>query len=362
MTAGQHRIRLLPCGDCATLVELPPDAGVLEFRADVAALGLAGVGELVPAARTLLVHHAARSGPVVRAALITLPLRERDAMAKTAPIQVSVRYDGADLAAVADEIGCSIETVIAQHQEPTYAVAFCGFAPGFAYLSGLPTALHLPRLATPRTRVPAGISRNRRRIQRDLSSRVPRWLAVVGSHRGDPLGCRPRSAGRLDAGPRRPVRRGMIEILAPGPLATIQDRGRPGYAHLGVGCSGAADREALDRANRLVGNDPAAAAIEVTLGGLAIRLPSPATVALTGAECPGAPGWNVAVTLPAGSHFALGVPRTGLRSYLAIRGGIAVPAVLGSRSTDTLGGLGPAALRAGDQVPTGSADHGSGER
>jgi biotin-dependent carboxylase-like uncharacterized protein len=147
----------------------------------------------------------------------------------------------------------------------------------------------------------------------------------------------------------------MIEILAPGPLATIQDRGRPGYAHLGVGCSGAADREAFDRANRLVGNDPAAAAIEVTLGGLAIRLPSPATVALTGAECPGAPGWNVAVTLPAGGHFALGVPRTGLRSYLAIRGGIAVPAVLGSRSTDTLGGLGPAALRAGDRVPTGSA-------
>ena len=83
-------------------------------------------------------------------------------------------------------------------------------------------------------------------------------------------------------------------------------------------------------------------AIEVTLGGLAIRLPSPTTVALTGAECAGAPGWDVAVTLPAGSRFALGVPRTGLRSYLAVRGGIAVPAVLGSRSTDTLGGLGPA--------------------
>jgi biotin-dependent carboxylase-like uncharacterized protein len=155
----------------------------------------------------------------------------------------------------------------------------------------------------------------------------------------------------------------MIEIIAPGPLATIQDRGRPGYAHLGVGRSGAADREAFDRANRLVGNDPAAAAIEVTLGGLAIRLPSPTTVALTGAECAGAPGWDVAVTLPAGSRFALGVPRTGVRSYLAVRGGIAVPAVLGSRSTDTLGGLGPAPLRAGDLVPTGSATAGrvSGE-
>ena len=151
-----HRVRLLPCGDRATLVELPPDAGVLEFRADIAALGLAGVGELVPAARTLLVHHAAVRGPVVRAALVTLPVRKPDAIATTALVHVAVHYDGADLAAVADEIGCSVEAVVAQHQDPTYTVAFCGFAPGFAYLVGLPSALHLPRLATPRTRVPAG--------------------------------------------------------------------------------------------------------------------------------------------------------------------------------------------------------------
>ena len=151
-----HRVRLLPCGDRATLVELPSDAGVLEFRADVAALGLTGVGELVPAARTLLVHHSEARGPVVRAALVTLPMRKAEAIAATAPVQVAVRYDGADLTAVADEIGCSVEAVIAQHQDPTYLVAFCGFAPGFAYLVGLPSALHLPRLATPRTRVPAG--------------------------------------------------------------------------------------------------------------------------------------------------------------------------------------------------------------
>jgi Carboxyltransferase domain, subdomain A and B/LamB/YcsF family len=206
----------------------------------------------------------------------------------------------------------------------------------------------------------------RRRIEMDVDepcwSSAPMWrhwaspaLANSYRRRGRCLCTIPRSPGRRDARPRRPVRRGMIEIVAPGPLATIQDRGCPGYAHLGVGLSGAADREALDRANRLVGNDAAAAAIEVTLGGLAVRLPSPTTVALTGAECSGAPGWDVAVTLPAGSRFALGVPRAGLRSYLAVRGAIAVPAVLGSRSTDTLGGLGPAPLRAGDLVPTGSA-------
>jgi biotin-dependent carboxylase-like uncharacterized protein len=147
----------------------------------------------------------------------------------------------------------------------------------------------------------------------------------------------------------------VIEIMAPGPLATVQDRGRPGYAHLGVSRSGAADRGALDRANRLVGNDPAAAAVEATFGGLSVRLLRTVSVAFTGAECPGAPGWNVAVTLPAGSHLTLGSPAAGLRSYLAVRGGIAVPPVLGSRSTDTLGGLGPPRLRPGDLLPIGSA-------
>lgn len=151
----------------------------------------------------------------------------------------------------------------------------------------------------------------------------------------------------------------MIEIVAPGPLASVQDRGRPGYAHLGVSRSGAADRGALDRANRLVGNDPTAAAVEATFGGLSVRLLVAASVALTGAECPGAPGWNVAVTLPAGSRFTLGPPGSGLRSYLAVRGGIAVPPVLGSRSTDTLGALGPARLRPGDLLPIGSAAAGS---
>jgi biotin-dependent carboxylase-like uncharacterized protein len=155
----------------------------------------------------------------------------------------------------------------------------------------------------------------------------------------------------------------MIEIVAPGPLATLQDGGRLGYAHLGVGRAGAADRAALDRANRLVGNHPGAAGVEVTFGGLAVRLPDPTTIALTGAECPGGPGWNVAVTLPAGARFTLGVPAAGLRSYLAARGGIDVPAVLGSRSTDTLGGLGPPPLQPGDRLSVGSAVSGpvSGE-
>jgi biotin-dependent carboxylase-like uncharacterized protein len=147
----------------------------------------------------------------------------------------------------------------------------------------------------------------------------------------------------------------MIEVVDPGPLATVQDLGRPGYAALGVARSGAFDRAALQLANRLVGNSDGAAAIEVTLGGLHTRLTAPATVALTGAVCPGAPDWDVAVTLPAGAAIHLDTPRVGLRSYLAVRGGVAVPPVLGSRSSDTLSGLGPAPLRHGDVLPIGTA-------
>jgi biotin-dependent carboxylase-like uncharacterized protein len=146
----------------------------------------------------------------------------------------------------------------------------------------------------------------------------------------------------------------MIEVVAPGPWATVQDLGRPGHAALGVARSGAFDRGALRLANRLVGNPEDAAAIEMTLGGLHVRLVDPATVALTGALCPGAPDWGVAVSLPAGAEVRLGIPVTGLRSYLAVRGGVVVDPVLGSRSTDTLSGLGPPALRPDDRLPIGT--------
>jgi biotin-dependent carboxylase-like uncharacterized protein len=149
----------------------------------------------------------------------------------------------------------------------------------------------------------------------------------------------------------------MIEVLAPGPLATVQDRGRPGHAALGVARSGAFDAAALELANRLVGNAVDAAGVEVTFGGLHVRLTEPATVALTGAVCPGAPDWGVAVSRPAGAEIRLGPPRDGLRSYLAVRGGVTVEPVLGSRSTDTLSGLGPPPLRAGDRLPVGSASN-----
>jgi biotin-dependent carboxylase-like uncharacterized protein len=146
-----------------------------------------------------------------------------------------------------------------------------------------------------------------------------------------------------------------IEVLEPGPLCTVQDLGRPGFAALGVAPAGAFDRGALRLANRLVGNPDGAAALELTFGGLHLRLTAPATVALTGAVCSAAPDWNAAVTLPAGASIRLGAPARGLRSYLAVRGGLALAPVLGSCSTDTLSGLGPGALRRGDVLAVGTA-------
>lgn len=144
----------------------------------------------------------------------------------------------------------------------------------------------------------------------------------------------------------------MIEILASGPAAYVQDGGRFGYAALGVPRSGAFDRAAWRAANRVVGNPPGAAVLEVTLGGLSIRATAACTVAVTGAPCPGA-ACGTAITLAAGDRLRLGRPSTGARSYVAVRGGIDVPPVLGSRSTDTLGGLGPAPVRPGDRIPVG---------
>jgi biotin-dependent carboxylase-like uncharacterized protein len=150
----------------------------------------------------------------------------------------------------------------------------------------------------------------------------------------------------------------VLTVLAPGPMATVQDDGRPGWASIGVTRSGAADREAAALAGRLVGNAPAAAGIEVTAGGLRVRAGRTLLVAVTGAPAPvtvdGRPApFAAPLTLRPDQVLGLGVPPVGLRSYLAVRGGIDVPPVLGSRSTDTLSGLGPAPLRAGDELPVG---------
>ncbi|WP_109472544.1 biotin-dependent carboxyltransferase family protein [Ornithinimicrobium cavernae] len=145
-----------------------------------------------------------------------------------------------------------------------------------------------------------------------------------------------------------------MTVVEPGALSTIQDFGRPGQASLGIGRSGACDRGAHRLANALVGNHPTLASIEVTLGGLALRPNEDIVVATSGARCPGVPHL-APFRVPAGETLRLGLPPAGLRTYLAVRGGIDVPPVLGSRATDILSGLGPAVLAAGDVLPVGTS-------
>ena len=149
-----------------------------------------------------------------------------------------------------------------------------------------------------------------------------------------------------------------LRVLEPGMLTTVQDRGRPGLAHLGVPRGGALDPPAADLANRLVGNPPDAAVLEVTMGGLVLVAERGHWVAVTGA--PGsvtvdgaARGHTCAEWLAAGATLRLGRPTSGVRSYVAVAGGLAVDPVLGSRSTDTLAWVGPPRPAPGTVLPVG---------
>ncbi|HKD88615.1 MAG TPA: urea amidolyase family protein [Streptosporangiaceae bacterium] len=315
------------------------------------------------------------------------------------PIVIDTVYDGVDLADVAALTGLTVPDVIARHQAAEYQVGWLGFSPGFGYLTGLDPRLAVPRLDSPRQTVPAGSVA----IAGGLAAVYPapspggwrligRTAAVLWDPDRDPPALftpgqrvRFRAVGRLPdkrpplctdlerpdqdkgTGPAHKIRERSrerwVEVVRPGPLTTIQDLGRAGLAHLGVPASGAADAGSLRLANELVGNDEGAACLEVTLGRLELRFGFDAAVALAGAPAPvrlipaagTGPAHETAFAVPAGTALRLGAPPTGLRSYLAISGGIDVPPVLGSRSADLLSGLGPAPLRPGDRLRVGRA-------
>jgi biotin-dependent carboxylase-like uncharacterized protein len=148
----------------------------------------------------------------------------------------------------------------------------------------------------------------------------------------------------------------VIEVVRAGPQTTVQDLGRPGYAHLGVPRSGALDLPALRLANVQVGNPASAAVLETTLMGCALRFSVAARVAVTGAAAlVRVDGVAVSgmIEVPAGSRLDVGRATAGVRSYVAVAGGIDVEPVLGSRSTDTLSGLGPPRVTDGLRLPVG---------
>ncbi len=161
-----------------------------------------------------------------------------------------------------------------------------------------------------------------------------------------------------------PADTGHITVLAAPAQALIVDCGRTGWRHLAITTAGAYDRAAYARANRLVGNAPGSAAIEFVFGPLSFALDSAATVAITGITAaitvttgterrPVSP--ETTIVAPAAARIDIAPARGGLRGYIAIRGGFDARPVLGSRSSDTLSGLGPPLLGAGDTLPRGRA-------
>ncbi|WP_221585309.1 5-oxoprolinase/urea amidolyase family protein [Microbacterium sp. G2-8] len=385
-------------GERGVLVELASLDEVMAFHARVAADPLPGQVEQVAAARTVLLmfrsaRQAAAAADAVRA-VDASPVAESEARA----IDIDVVYDGDDLDAVAELTGLSRESVIAAHTSHAWTAAFGGFAPGFAYLAGEDERLRVPRRETPRTAVPAGsvalagefsavyprsspggwqlIGRTDARMW-DLGREHPalvapgdavQFRAVRELVQGSAAPSHGGSAENRLKEPESSASRRIVstseralEVVAPGLQSLIQDLGRPGHADLGVPVSGAADRVGAAEANRLVGNPAGSAVVESLFGGLTVRAAGDHVVAFAGAEAPatidddelvrsGAP-----FLLRDGETLAIGMPEAGLRTYLAVRGGIDAEPVLGSRSTDTLSGLGPDPLAPGARVATGDS-------
>jgi KipI family sensor histidine kinase inhibitor len=416
-------VKVRAAGDRALLVEAGPGAPA-RVRALIQDQKFAGVVDVVPGAETVLVvlspgavglrelagRLQALVSDVADAASGEKKGPDGGGEPDSAVTEIPVLYDGPDLAEVAEHTGLSRQEVIERHAAAEYRVGWLGFSPGFGYLTGLDPALHVPRRDSPRTSVPAGsvaiagplaavypaaspggwrlLGRTAARLW-DIRREPPAVLAPGRRVRfrpmtelGDAGDLFPPGSRVRDDEP-EPAAGRVIEVVRPGALVLVADLGRPGYGHLGVPRSGAADPGSLRLANRLVGNPEDAAGLELTLGGAELRFGEPVGgradgavwVAVTGAavavrlargvgrglgddgELIGADhsGMGVPFAVPAGATLSVGVPAAGVRSYLAVRGGIAVPAVLGSRSGDTLSGLGPAPLRAGDRLPVGDS-------
>ena len=388
-------MRFLPVNLNAVLVELDDLPQTLALLASLRAEPIAGIEELVPAARTLLI--------TFRPAAIAADELARQVGARSLDacetridrrIEIPVRYDGEDLAEVAGLLGITPGEVVRRHTGSDYTVAFTGFAPGFAYLSGGHPSLNVPRRKVPRTRIPAGAvglagsfsgvypqaSPGGWQIlgitdapMWDLSRETPALLQPGDTVRfvdvtGQP-GAEPKAAAPARSQPAATTGGSAFEIRATGLQALLQDGGRQGQAKQGVSASGAMDRRSLQAANRLVGNASDAACIEIAYGGFQLACRGDAVVAVTGAEGPvtltradGAT-WPLQryqpVALADGDLLALGEPAAGIRSYIAVRGGFDIAPVLGSLSTDTLARVGPNAIATGDVLPVRAVSAGA---
>ncbi|GAA4058959.1 urea amidolyase family protein [Microbacterium laevaniformans] len=381
-------IRLRPFGERALLAEVDDLDAVLALHARLTATRPPGVVDLVPAARTVLVVVDPTMLPLASARtwVLSAPTGVAHVATPGRTVEIPVVYDGEDLHPLAAELGISVAQLTARHAAADWTVAFTGFAPGFGYLVSADWHYDVPRRSRPRPRVPAGAVALAGRFSGAYPRSTPGGWQLIGTtpavlfdpdaaspallQPGDlvrfvPVTGRSTAERPVDARGASPASRagGGIRVQAPGLAATVQDQGRRGTLASGVAVSGAADRAALRVANRLVGTAAAAAGIEITMGGFRAVRDAAASAddlwfALAGAWGPmrldGRPlDPYVAYRWPAGAELEIEGFTHGTRAYLAVRGGVAARSLLGSRATDTLAGLGPAPLAAGDVLAVG---------
>ena len=383
-------------GFSGLLLEFDDTASRMAWNREIQRDPVDGMVDAVMAAQSILLTFV---DPVaLMLAGMSLQGREPEPLAEDAArlVTIPVVYDGEDLAHAAELAGLSVDALIDAHTRIDWLADFAGFAPGFMYLKprdlkGAPV-IEVPRRDSPRTRVPEGSVALAGQQSAVYPQPTPGGWQLIGStaermwdvDREQPSLLVPGDTVRFEA-----VREhatvtsagagadadvaddaassgadaasdavARIVVDATGPQALIQDVGRPAVGSLGVGQAGAADVWGLAEANNAVGNHAGAAAVEFLLGNAKFTAQDDVTLALGGAVGPaqilqddkpvGDAPVGEAFELAAGASLQIGFTTEGMRGYLAVKGGFAAEEVLGSRSTDTMSGLGPKPLAAGD--------------
>jgi KipI family sensor histidine kinase inhibitor len=386
-------------GDAAVTVELG-DTLDLATNARVRALDRAlrrsppdGVRETVPTLRSLLVLYdpaVRRFGALARELEAVAAAAEGGAEPEARRHAVPAVYggeNGPDLEPLAAAVGLAPGALVRLHASVEYTALMLGFTPGFAYLGLLPDGLDVPRRQTPRVRVPAGSLAAADRMTAVYPSASAGGWSLLGrtaTRFFDPWRAEPALVAPGDRvrfvpvedlpAPQTPppaaaaAAAPFAEVLEPGLLTTVQDAGRRGFRRFGVSGAGPLDDRAHAAANRAVGNEPGAPALECTLVGPTLRFLATARFAIAGADL-GAVlerddlgAWPVprgaAVLARAGNVLRFAGRREGCRAAVAFAGGLDVPLVLGSAATDLLGGFGGLAgrpLAAGDRLAARAA-------
>lgn len=390
-------MRFLPVNFNTIMVELSGLKETLMLFDSLNMAPIAGVEEIIPAARTLMIRFLPMviSMQQLAAVIQSRGLQECHRISGK-QIEIPVRYDGEDLAFVAEVLEISIPEVIRQHTENEYTVAFTGFAPGFAYMVPETVSWDIPRRKTPRTRIPAGAVALAGEFSGIYPQASPGGWQLIGNtdvqmwnlSRPEPALLQPgyrvrfrniehstatislpkKSIPEKSISPEKSnvaetpaqEKHHYLDVLSVGLQTLFQDLGRFGKSGLGISASGAMDKSALRSANRIVGNSSDQACLEIVQGGFNAIARGQIIIAVTGASCPvqikTSQGTQFFVStyqpidLNDGDEITLGTADAGMRSYLAVRGGFIVPEVLGSRSFDTLSAIGPAPLKPGDKL------------